>query len=315
MARVVYIGTPEADADTFQRRVRADIPGIDLFATNERQAALQHLDRCEVLVGHHFQFDDPLLARAPRLKWIQSLTSGTDAIVNLPSLGRDVLLTSTRGIHGPQMSEIVFLHMLALTRDFPRMLANQRERRWERWAQPLLLGKTAVIVGVGAIAAALAPRCKAFGMTVWGVTGSPRDAAGFDRMFHRDGLAGAAALADYLIIIVPYSASTDNLVDERIIRALRPDAYLINVARGAVLDEVALMSALDEGRLAGAALDVFRETPLPPDSPLWRQKNLLITPLVGGMSDVYLDQCYPLVRENLQIYLHGNRNLVNLVRR
>ncbi|MBV8804624.1 MAG: D-2-hydroxyacid dehydrogenase [Sinobacteraceae bacterium] len=315
MARVVYIGTPEADADTFQQRVRADIPAIDLFATNERNRACEHLEHCEVLIGHHFQFDDPLLAQAARLKWIQSLTSGTDAIVKLPSLRPDVLITSTRGIHGPQMSEIVFLHMLALTRNFPRMLENQRESRWERWVQPLLHGKTAVIVGVGAIAETLAPRCRAFGMQAFGVTASPREVAGFDRMFHRTELVAAAALADYLIIIVPYSADTDNLIDDEVVRALRPSAYLINVARGAVLDEVALMAALNEGRLAGAALDVFRETPLPPSSPLWQQKKLLITPLVGGMSDVYLDQCYPVVRHNLQVFLQGRNDLVNLVRR
>jgi D-2-hydroxyacid dehydrogenase (NADP+) len=315
MARVVYIGTPEADADTFQRRVRADIPNLDLFATNERSCAFGHLGQCEVLIGHHFQFDDPMLAQAPRLKWIQSLTSGTDAIVKLPSLGPDVMITSTRGIHGPQMSEIVFLHMLALTRNFPRMLGNQRESRWERWVQPLLLDKVAVIVGVGAIAETLAPRCRAFGMKVYGVTASPREVAGFDRMFNRAELIAAATLADYLIIIVPYSADTDNLIDDQVVRALRPNAYLINVARGAVLDEVALMAALNEGRLAGAALDVFRETPLPPSSPLWRQKKLLITPLVGGMSDVYLDQCYPLVRDNLQIFLQGSNDLVNPVRR
>jgi D-2-hydroxyacid dehydrogenase (NADP+) len=315
MARVVYIGTPEADADTFQRRVHADIPNLDLFATNERNRAFGHLEQCEVLIGHHFQFDDAMLVQAPRLKWIQSLTSGTDAIVKLPSLRPDVLITSTRGIHGPQMSEIVFLHMLALTRNFPRMIENQRESRWERWVQPLLLGKVAVIVGVGAIAATLAPRCRAFGMTVYGVTAAPREVAGFDRMFNRTELTAAAALADYLIIIVPYSADTDNLIDDRVVRALRPNAYLINVARGGVLDETAVMAALNEGRLAGAGLDVFRETPLPPSSPLWRQKKLLITPLVGGMSDVYLDQCYPLVRDNLRNFLAGRDDLVNPVRR
>ena len=313
MARVVYIGTPEADAGTFERRVRADIPNLDLFATNERKLALGHLQQCEVLIGHHFQFDDLMLAQAPHLKWIQSLTSGTDAIVKLPSLRPDVLLTSTRGIHGPQMSELVFLHMLALTRNFPRMVENQRESRWERWVQPLLLGKVAVIVGVGAIAATLAPRCRAFGMKVYGVTASPREVAGFDHMFDRTELTAAAALADYLIIIGPYSADTDNLIDDRVVRALRPNAYLINVARGGVLDETALMAALSEGRLAGAALDVFRETPLPSSSPLWRQKKLLITPLVGGMSDVYLDQCYPLVRDNLRSFLAGRDDLMNPV--
>src|SRR5579862_97091 len=200
MTRVVYIGAPEADARAFEQRVRADIAGIDLFATDQRALVLEHLSGCEVLIGHHFQFDNALIERAAGLKWIQSLTSGTDAILKLSALRSDVIVTSTRGMHGPQMSELVFLTMLALTRDFPRMLRNQAMKAWERWPQPLLQGKRAVIVGVGAIAEALAPRCKAFGMEVYGVTGSPRSAAGFDRMFRREQLEEAAALADYLIV-------------------------------------------------------------------------------------------------------------------
>src|ERR1700690_2769251 len=121
MARVVYIGAPEADAQSFAHRIRRDVTDIDLFATNQRTLALEQLGDCEVLVGHHFQFDDALLERAPGLKWIQSLTSGTDAILKLAALRSEVVVTSTRGMHGPQMSELVFLVMLSLTRDFPRM--------------------------------------------------------------------------------------------------------------------------------------------------------------------------------------------------
>ena len=314
MARVVYIGAPEADAGQFAVRARADFPGLDLYGSNARRDVAAHLADCEVLIGHHFQFDDALLAAAPKLRWIQSLTSGTDAILKLQSLRPEVAVTSTRGMHGPQMSELVFLAMLALTRDYPRMLRNQQAGRWERWPQPLLAGKTAVFVGVGAIAECLAPRCRAFGMQVVGVSSSPRSAAGFDRMFPRSELREAAALADYLILVVPHSAETEKLVDAGVIDALPSRAFLINVARGGVLDEQALLAALRARRIAGAMLDVFRQTPLPPDSPLWRQDGLLITPHIGGMSDVYLDQCYPIVRDNLGHFLadHAER-LVNRV--
>jgi phosphoglycerate dehydrogenase-like enzyme len=316
MARVVYIGAPEADAQLFEQRARADFPGIDLYATNERGAAATHLGGCEVLIGHHFQFDEPLLAQAGSLRWIQSLTSGTDAILKLASLAPDVAVTSTRGMHGPQMSELVFLSMLALTRDYPRMLRNQQAATWERWPQPLLSGKTVVIVGVGAISACLAPCCRAFGMRVVGVSASPRAVEGFDRIYPRSELRAAAAEADYLVLVVPHSPETDNLVDESVIRALPPRAYVVNVARGGVLDEQALLAALRGHRIAGAHLDVFRQTPLPPDSPLWRQEGLLVTPNIGGMSNVYLDQCYPIVRENLAHYLGGRAGqLVNRVPR
>lgn len=303
MARVVYIGAPEADADRFASLCAQDLPGVSLFSTNDRHKAFAELSDCEVLIGHHFQFDDAILRAAPRLRWIQSLTTGTDGILKLPSLASGVVVTSTRGIHGPQMSELVFLAMLGLTRDYPRMLRNQQAKRWERWPQPLLMNKTAVIVGAGAIAETLAPRCQSFGMTVLGVDVVPRAIAGFDHVYGRAELDLVASKADYLILILPLTPETANLINARVLGVMKPTAYLINVARGGVLDESALIDALDTGRLAGAALDVFRETPLPASSSLWGHERIVVTPNVGGMSNVYLDQCYPLVRQNLEHFL------------
>jgi phosphoglycerate dehydrogenase-like enzyme len=312
--RVVFIGAPEADAAQFAAKVRADIPDIDLMATNDRETARRHAAGAEVLIGHHFQFDNGMLEKAARLRWIQSLTTGTDAIVKLPALRPQVIVTSTRGMHGPQMSELVFLQMLALTRDVPRLIRNQAQGRWERWPQPLLLGKTAVIVGVGAISESLAPRCKAFGMKVYGVSASSRVPAGFDGIFNRTQLGIAASLADFLVVIVPLSPQTENLIDASIMAAMKPSAYLINVARGGVLDEDALMAALRGKRLAGAALDVFRQQPLPPEHPLWSTEGVMVTPLIGGMSDVYLDQAYGIVRDNLVHYLAGRPDaMLNVV--
>lgn len=313
-ARVVYIGAPEAPSAEFSGLAREQLPGLDLFATDDRQAVPSHVADAEVLIGHHFQFDEALLEAAPKLRWIQSLTTGTDAILKLRALKPEVAVTSTRGMHGPQMSELVFLHMLALARDFPRMQRNQAEGKWERWPQPLLWGKTAVIVGVGAISEALAPRCKAFGMKVYGVSNSTRVPYGFDGMFSRADIAAAAAKADFLILVVPHSPETENLVDARVLAAMKPSAYLVNVARGGVLDEDALLAALREKRIAGAALDVFRQQPLPAGHALWREPRVVVTPLVGGMSDIYLEQAWPIVRDNLQRYMDGRLDtLVNLV--
>ena len=302
---IVYIGAPEADADAFAQRLTRDFPGVNLFATNDRSVAITHASDAVAFIGHHFQFDETLLAASPKLRWIQSLTTGTDAILKLQALRKDVTITSTRGMHGPQMSELVFLHMLALTRDFPRMQHNQNNAVWERWPQPLLHGKTAVVVGVGAISEDLAPRCKAFGMNVYGVSGSPRTPTGFDRIFPRSELVAAAALADYLILIVPLSPENENMINATVLAAMKPDAFVINVARGGVLDETALVAALREKRIKGASLDVFRQQPLPPDNPLWREPGVLITPLVGGMSNIYLDQAYPIVRDNVRQFLAG----------
>jgi len=315
-ARIVYIGAPEVPAALFERRALADCPGLDLLASDERAAAARDLEATEVLIGHHFQFDAAMLARAPRLRWIQSLTSGTDAIMKLPTLLPKVIVTSTRGMHGPQVSELVFLDMLSLLRDFPRMLRNQAAGRWEQWPQRLLSGRIVVIVGVGAIAEALAERCKAFGMAVHGVSGRTQLPRNFDAMHGRAQLAQAASLADFLVLLVPHTPATESLVDASVIAAMKPEAFLINVARGGVLDETALLRALRAGRLAGAALDVFRERPLPADHPLWREPRVIVTPHIGGMSDIYFEQAYPVVRDNLRLFLAGRLEaLINVVAR
>jgi len=304
--RIIFIGAADADAGQFAARARQDFPGLDLYANNDRDSTFAHLEDAEVLIGHHFQFDEAMLRRAPRLRWIQSLTTGTDAILQLAALRAEVTVTSTRGMHGPQMSELVFLQMLALLRNFPRMQRNQSAHRWDRWPQPLLAGKTVVIVGVGAIAEVLAPRCKAFGMTVYGISNSSRRPAGFDEILSRSELRRGAAAADFLVLIVPHSAQTENLIDATVLSSMKPSAYLINVARGGVLDEEALLTSLRGQRLAGAALDVFRERPLPASHPLWSEEKIIITPHIGGMSDVYLDQAYPIVRDNIEKFLAGN---------
>ncbi|MEP6883221.1 MAG: D-2-hydroxyacid dehydrogenase [Gammaproteobacteria bacterium] len=305
-AKIIYIGSVEADAYAFEQRLANDVPGVDLYVTNDRTEALPHLQFAEAIIAHHFQFDAALLQTASRLRWIQSLTTGTDGIIRLPELRPEVIVTSTRGMHGPQMSELVFLQMLALSRRFASIQRNQQERRWERWPQPLLLGKTIVIVGVGKIAEALALRCACFGMKVLGVSQSPRLPPGFAAVYPRDELAATAAMSDFLVLLVPYSSETESLIDARIIGAMKSSAFLINVARGGVLDESALLQSLRGRGIAGAALDVFRETPLPPDDPLWADERIIITPMLGGMSDIYLDQAYPIVRDNLKHFLAGD---------
>lgn len=308
MAKILYIGAAEASAAAFSAmlgRPPGDLSMSEhrIVAVDGRVAALPHAADCEAMIGHHFQFDEALIQAAPNLRWIQSLTTGTDQILRLTSLPASVVVTSTRGIHGPQMSELIFLHMLALLRDFPRMQRNQREAKWERWPQPLLWGKTAVIVGVGAIAEALAVRCKAFGMKVHGVSASPRTIEGFDQVHSRSELANAASLADFLILLIPLSAESENLVDGTIIGAMKRSAYLVNAARGGVLDEDALGLALTEGRIAGAGLDVFRTQPLPAESRWWREPNVIVTPQIGGMSDIYLQQAFPVVQTNLRLFI------------
>jgi phosphoglycerate dehydrogenase-like enzyme len=200
---------------------------------------------------------------------------------------------------------LAFLNMIALARDFRRMQRNQAEARWEQWGQPILEGRTIVIVGLGLLAEHLAVRAKLFGMHVIGVSGGRTEAPDFDEVVSRSELAKAAARADFLMLLVPYSPQTHHLVNREVLAAMKPTAFLINLARGGVLDEAALIEHLQAGKIAGAGLDIFSRQPLPPDNPLWRMPNVIITPNIGGRSANFVDQTLAIVEPNMAAFLDG----------
>ena len=178
----------------------------------------------------------------------------------------------------------------------------------------MLEGKTIVIVGLGILAEHLAARCKLFGMTVLGVSGGRKTAPNFDEVHPRTALRQVAARADFLLLLVPYSKETHHLIDADVIAAMKPSAFLINLARGGVLDEAALAAALKAGKIAGAGLDVFSQQPLPPESPLWHVPNLIITPNVGGHSDKFVEQTLAVATPNLRAYIEGRqKDMRNIV--
>lgn len=301
---VLIIGGPDEqfDAGRLKARLEPKFPALRFLASRDPADALDAAPETNAMVGYGHHFSEALLARAPSLQWIQSLTTGVDAILRLKALKADVVVTSTAGMHAPQMSEMAFLHMLVLARNYAHMLDNQRSATWERWPQPLLYGKTIVILGVGAIALGLAKRCRAFEMQVIGVSATPRALPDFDRVMPRGELEGAAALADFLVALVPLSRETRNIVGARVFAAMKPSAYFINLARGGVCDEQALLAALEQKHIAGAGLDVFQIDPLPREHPLWRAPRVVITPRLGGISDIYQQQFLPYLEANLGCY-------------
>jgi len=170
------------------------------------------------------------------------------------------------------------------------------------------------ILGMGVIAEALAPRCKALGMTVLGVTRTPRSPAGFDRVYRYDELRQAAALADFLVVLAPHARETENIVDAGVLAAMKKSAFLINLARGAVCDEAALLDALVNRRIAGAGLDVFRKEPLPGDSPFWDLDNVMISAHCSGSSDDNLALTWPIIETNMACFLEGRYSeMINVV--
>lgn len=302
------------NARRYKQLLEPDFPDVRFHAA-ENQAALDAvIGDTHILIAVSHELTDDIIGKAPELEWIQSLISGTDAFLTFESLRKDVLITSARRIHGPQMSEMAFLHMLNLTRNYPKMLRNQDMGIWERWPQPLLYKKKVGLLGVGIIAEELARKCKAFNMTVYGISATKREVEGIDRFFGREQLCEVAAEVDYLIVLIPYSAETDKMINAEVLSAMKPSAYLINIARGGVLDEHALIEALKAKKIAGAGLDVYSQEPLPADHPFWKMDNLMMTPKVGGMSNIYVEQVLPILKTNLHHYINEGRNkMINIV--
>ncbi len=303
-ATLIYEPDSPGDARIYAAGLRQAFPGLPVIVTSDRAEALARAPEASVLVAKAQHVSAQLVESMPRLEWVQALTTGTDPLLGL-RLPRSVVVTSARGIHGPQMAELALLLMMALSRDFPRMLANQREATWERWGQPLLVGKTVVIVGVGAIGEALAARCRPFGLRIVGIT-ARTSVEGFDELHPHSQLREVARRADFLVLVVPYSPTTHHLIDAAVLAAMKDDAYLINVARGNVVDEAALIEVLRARRIAGAGLDVFATEPLPATSPLWKLDNVIVTPHIGGMSDIYAEQVLPVLVRNYRAYSAGD---------
>ena len=276
-----------------------------VFNLSNRGEAKAALADADILFAFGASLKKDFFEHAPRLKWVHAMGTGVDGIVDSKHISKDVIVTSTRGIHGPPMSEAAIMYMLTMARNFRRTLDQQQQQVWERFFPQLLFGKTLGILGVGLIAEDLAPRCKALGMTVVGISRSTRKPPGFDRIVPRDDLPAAVADLDFLVLLVPYEPGTHHLVDERVLSAMKPTAFLVNIARGGVIDEPALIRALNEGKIAGAALDAFEIEPLPPGHPMWTAQNAIVSPHMTGTWDRYMVECFKQFSQNYDCFVVG----------
>lgn len=316
MTRLLILLTlPEPVRMQYYDHLRNTFPELSVDMVDHHSKVGPHIASADILLTFGPMMADHVVAAATNLQWIQALGSGVDGIVDLPSLRGNVLVTNLHGIQGPPVSEAAMMAMLALSRGLPRTVRSQDQRKWDRFPARLLKDKTVGIFGIGVIAAELAPKCKAFGMTVAGISSAKRSVPGFDRMYSRDELEQAVRELDYLVLLTPYSAATRGIVGEKVLAAMKPTSYLVNLARGGVVDEAALIRVLQEGRIAGVALDVFAQEPLPAEHPFWGMDRVLITPHLGGFCDVYVDQALPVVEHNIRRFIAGERGkMMNVVK-
>jgi D-2-hydroxyacid dehydrogenase (NADP+) len=311
----MYILLAMPDAGAYREALQAKFPDIVFHTATSEEGIREHAGKMEILVTL-FRVADDLLKLAVNLKWVQVTTSGVNYLLGRPSLRKDVIITTCRGIHGPQMSEMAFLLMLALNRNFPQVVRNQDKGVWEKWPGKLLFQKKVGILGVGAIGEEIAGKCKAFGMIVYGIDIVKRKLDSVDLFYGPEDLVLVAGEVDYLIVVAPSTPETEKIIGAKVLAAMKPTSFLINIARGEMVDETAVIEALEAGKIAGAALDALSVEPLPGNHPLWTTKNVIITPHVGGVSENYIDQVVPIVEENLRRFLKGERrDLINYVER
>lgn len=302
----------EERAKDYEKAISQKFSGVGIHAVAREEEVGKFIEQADILLT--IRISDELIKKASKLQWIHALTTGVDYIVNLPSLRKDIMITSTRGIHGPQVSEMAFLLMLALNRNIPEVIRNQDQRTWERWPGKLLWKKKVGILGIGVIGEEIARKCKAFGMEVSGIDIVKKKVDCLDFFYGPEDLVQVAKELDYFIIVAPYTPQTKNLVDSKVLSAMKTTAFLVNLGRGEIVDEEALIYALRSGKIGGAGLDTYCQEPLPKDHPFWGMKNVIVSPHVAGMSDVYVEQALTIFEENLQRFLRGEkRDLFNRV--
>lgn len=281
------------------------------------------------------RFPDP--TQAPRLRWIQLHFAGVDHALKQPIVqAEDVEVTTASGVHAVHMAEFCLAMMLAFTYKLPLLLQLQAKAEWpknagERFNPRELRGQTLGIVGYGSIGRELARQADALGMTVLATKRDVMHPAEEDqyvepgtgdpsgdipaRLYPPQGLVSMAPECDFLVVTTPLTDATRHMINEDVLHAMKRTAVLINVARGALVDEDALISALAAGTIAGAALDVFEEEPLPPTSPLWNLDNVILSPHISGNSVHYHEKAAALFAENLERYLNKQPLLNRLERK
>ena len=298
-------------------RFAARQTGIRHFQVRTLEEFTARIAEADV-VSVSMMWRNELIARAPKLKFIQSISAGLDQYSREALKAAGIRLASGQGVNARAVAEHAMSLILAMTRQLHLARDNQVKHHWRGMISDLtkredeLGGKTLLIVGLGRIGSHLAMLARAFGMSVIATKRDVASGAGAaDAVFTNDALIERLPEADFVALTCPLNAQTEGLINARALAAMKPSAYLINVARGRVVDEPALIAALAEGRIAGAGLDCTVEEPLPVASPLWDIPNVLITPHTAGETRRYEDNVIDLLVENLDRLWRGESELKN----
>ena len=308
-------------------RIRAAAPGARIVTLSREGLTDEPVDDVEVLLRGWLSSDafDRLVARAPRLNYVHSASAGVERALTPAALERGLVITNARGVFSRPIAEYVVMMILAVSRRLPGLLELQRERTWQPLEGVELRDVTVGIVGLGSIGRAVGALATAFGCRVVAVrrgSGALDRApdeetrsfgeAMLDRVGGPESLPQLLGESDFVVLAAPLTPETDSMIDEAALAAMKPGAWLINVARGRLVDERALVHALRDGPMGGAVLDTFRDEPLPPTSPFYDLPNVIVTPHTSWSSGRVLDRSVELFCDNLRRYAAGEP-LLNVV--
>lgn len=296
-------------------QIREAAPEMKIVQTRDRQEIESLLDEVEIVVG---DLPRDLLPKAKQLRWMQQWGAGADWLMRYPEAQEmDFVLTNASGVHAIPITEHIFAFLFSLGRGFHKAMRAQVERQWRKLSSDDLYelpDKTMVLIGVGAIGEQTAKIADALNMRVVGVRRDPSvGAPGVERMVGNDQLLDVLPEADFVVVTVPLTHETEKMIGERELRAMKSSAYIINIGRGKIIDQDALIRALREGWIAGAGLDVTNPEPLPADSPLWEMENVIITAHYSGLTPYYNERALEIFLDNLGRYRSGKelRNVVD----
>ena len=310
--------TPMEILDRHIEEVRKATDGQVFRCFTEEQALSGGID-AEILYtwGGSGKLPEAYCLGSKKLKWLHTFSAGVDPIMKSPIRDLPISLTNAKGIHGKTMALTTLGYIISFLRGFPGFYRQQQSHTWSKPSDPFpreAIGLSACILGAGAIGSEVAKLCKAIDMRVIGVKRNVMPLENYDEIYPATQMDDAISLADFLIVLAPLSSETYHLVDAERIGKMKPTAILINISRGPVVDEAALIEALRNGTIAGAALDALEIEPLPQDSPLWDMHNVIITPHCSATSNRYMDRAITQFCDLLGLYQRGEPmyNLIDL---
>jgi len=299
-----------SDPEPQLAQIQAAVPGADCRYFEKRSDLEAHVEDAEVIAG---SISPQGLARAKSLKWVQSWAAGPDEALFPEMVESPVILTSCKGNGAIPLAEHAMMLMLMLNRNMMRWIRAQDEHRWDKFFHDELNGLTCGIIGLGHSGQDLALKAKAFHMRVIGMRRSDQATPNVDEQFPRERLHEFLAQSDFVVVTAPRTPDTVGMLGEAEFRVMKPSAYVITFSRGGIVDDAAVLKALNEGWIAGAGLDVQGIEPLPPDHPLWTAPNTIITPHNGATTPKTRLRGVDIFCDNLQRYVAGQslRNVVD----